>query len=164
MRSSAVIIYRRRNISVIPHQDYRICDALPPDFQNRFAHRRIPSRLETGIAAVDRRIMERAHAKSNRLNDTHGLYGSLRDAGRHRSTKRFGARSRRLFDDAKLGTAVGRSLVLPYRWRQTAALLVSRSGRPEGSLRGTRIAPGSKIGGTAANKDRRRPADGIRTG
>jgi hypothetical protein len=36
-------------VSVIAHPDYRICDALPPDFPNRFAHRRIQLGLEAEI-------------------------------------------------------------------------------------------------------------------
>jgi hypothetical protein len=49
-----------RNVSVIAHLDYRICDALPPDLPTRFAHRRISLRLDTGITAIDRPIMEGA--------------------------------------------------------------------------------------------------------
>jgi hypothetical protein len=36
-------------VSVIAHPDYRICDALPPDFPSRFAHRRIQLGLEAEI-------------------------------------------------------------------------------------------------------------------
>jgi hypothetical protein len=37
---------------VIVHLDYRICDALPPDLPNRFAHRRIQLGLEAEITAI----------------------------------------------------------------------------------------------------------------
>src|ERR1700722_20001145 len=88
--------------------------------------------------------MEGAHAKSKR-RAVRG--GALHDVGHRGSAKYSGARSRRLLGGSRLATAAGKSLVLPIRPRQAAALLVFGSGRPEGRPRQARGATGSKAGG-----------------